>query len=721
MSSLSDLSPRSRGLLALLALAAATLASTAFAASASAAPASGEVVLTLKQGAQSSLLREGVKASPRSGKGSTQKVTLGVSELVTGAKTRILTGATLTLSANGKSAKLRDLGLQLGAKQTSVSARLGGKRKVFFLVKGAAKTGPFGVELSGPLSLTGKGAKALSAALGLDGITAGKLGSAAASAAIGQAAPIPPKGDEVPPPPPADLDPYFAQCKVSATSKVAGTVDPPAALPTLSDPKDVVGPAALNWGFKASFRGYIVGNPGSMHALDGASTVGAAPVYSGFDFPIGGGEYDANDAIDMTDDQAVVEADGAVVFCGTGHKFRVVISNPTVVIDGEDSRIVADVDTNMTGVWTEAQRVDLAVLDLEGITPFYNHSGSEVSWEDIPATLSETGAEAFCAGSSSCVYTPGTELDAIDVKVKTPYDLGAGDAAAYTALAQYVETELPFPLPDPTQGGCTLPVPAGTSSGTARTIDEVLFYDPANTTTWHGDATRADPVPDLSADLGVTGGSFKWGFRGSLRGSINATGLFNPALGATASHTPYYGNGGLTPPASPPRVPPGEMGNVAGRHFNWPAATTDSYYEANGAGNADDRLVLNTGGRVGFCQNGTGQWYGTVLTNPTVIIDGAKSRITIDVASRYRLSWVRGVVDFATLDLTDPGVTIGESSAAGTTTVTWTLPDAVSNVGPVKLTKDGERVVRMLSGVTYLEGLGLDGITVAASFPTPGP
>ena len=162
------------------------------------------------------------------------------------------------------------------------------------------------------------------------------------------------------------------------------------------------------------------------------------------------------------------------------------------------------------------------------------------------------------------------------------------------------------------------------------------------------------------------------------------------------------------------------MGSTAGRHFIWPAASSSTgFYDAAGAGNADDRLVLRTTGRVAFCQSESAQAYGTVLSNPTIVIEGTKSRITIDMATRYRLSWVRGVVDIATLNLSDPGVVINESDSSGTTTVTWSFPAATGTpaVGPVTLTADGEAVLNMLAKNTYVAGLGLDAVTISAAFP----
>jgi hypothetical protein len=511
-------------------------------------------------------------------------------------------------------------------------------------------------------------------------------------------------------------DPYVAQCGVGATSQMIGNLPEAAPLPVLSNAKDLVGPGSLSWGFKSSFRNYIIfGASGSLQAVAPATVQPGVPVASGFTFPVDGGQYAANNPIDTSDDQAIIPGTGTALLCATGHNFRVTVSNPTVVIDGDNSRIVADVDTNLSGVWTPTQRVDLADLDLTGVTPFFNRSGSEVSWGELSATFTEAGANAICGTGeqTACSYVAGTEMDPVEVSVKTAYD-----TTDLTALASYVETELPFPMADPAIGGCTLPNPTDGN----RTIDAAQVASPTANPIWKPVAGAPVPAPDLSGALALNGGRFDWGFRSSLRGSLNSTGQFNLSPGVTASNTPYFGSGtGSVPQPTPPDPQTGGQMAGPGKFFRWPAAATAGFYDPAGPGDADDRLVLRTQGRVAFCQTNAFQVYGVVFSNPTVIIDGENSRITIDVATRYRLSWVRGTVDFAKLDIDHPGASFSSTTDAGTTTVQWSLPDAVSNVGPVELTAGGEAVVNMVAKNTYVAGLGLDGTTFRASFPAVEP
>lgn len=491
---------------------------------------------------------------------------------------------------------------------------------------------------------------------------------------------------------------FTANCDVDVTSKTSGGIAPAAALPSPEDSLALSpGPNEIDWGFKEAFRVYVDGfNPATgLQALNGASRAAGGGPTRGFVFPVASGLYAINDGMDTSDDQAVIEGTGTALFCNPTHLFWVALSNPTIVIDGDNSRIDADLTMNQFNEWTTPTRVTVADLNLDGITPFYNFSGSQVTWGEIPATLNAS-LDNKIGG-----YAAGTQLDPVTVAINTPYPAVFTDDEDTTALAEYVEENLPFPLPDPTQGGCEVGVPAGGSTGAARTIDEYHWYWTGTPTSpqsaWGPNAARPAAQPNLSAKQAVGGGALKWGFRTGLRNSLNSTGDYNLANGATAS-ADYFGNGGSL------AARPSQLG--ADAFFTWPAVA-GGRYDAGGAGSDDDRLVLKTQGRVAFCQVQSAQRYATIFSNPTVVIDGANSRITVDVLSRYRLSWVRGVVDLAAIDLS--GATFSSDTVSGVTTVTWA--DA-----PVTLTAEGAKVVGMLSPSTYIDGAALDPATITASY-----
>jgi hypothetical protein len=290
-------------------------------------------------------------------------------------------------------------------------------------------------------------------------------------------------------------------------------------------------------------------------------------------------------------------------------------------------------------------------------------------------------------------------LDEITVESKTAYD-----TSDFAALADYVDANLQFPLTDVSQGGCPLPNPVDGN----KTIDQAFAANPATAPSWLSGPGNALPIAPIAAPTEATGGGVDWGLRSALRNSINGTGTYNLAFGASASH-PYVGNG----PGSSSLPADRQMNGDPGRFFTWPSSA--GTVSLNGPGTSDDRLVLRSAGRVAFCQSSpaTGT-YGIVISSPEIEINGSNSRLVADVAVRYRLSWVRARVTLVSLDLA--GAAYSSSSNEGITTASWTF----DNLGDVKLTADGAKILGILKfgpNPTYSEGTNLDTLTVRASFP----
>ncbi|HET6999404.1 MAG TPA: HtaA domain-containing protein [Solirubrobacterales bacterium] len=518
----------------LLALAALVLCAALTTGTAAAAPATGEAVLSFKSDAKGSLTKQGVKLtySAKAGKtGSAKRIgrsaqvaSLPVRELTLGAKTTVRTKGELVLTLKDRAASLGNLILEVGDKSTAIGAKLGKDRVVFFQAKGTPRIDGSSVKLSdAALSLTRAGAKALRSALGLDTLSAGPVGAARIDAKlvaprIGSPSTLAPavapvKTDDgglkpAPEPEPDPDDPYTTQCPVGNVSGGPGFGHPPGTIdaivpaPTFSPgiAQDVTG-SSLEWGFKTSFRSYVlnVGEAGSLQPLDGAGATPAgatmAAAGSTFDFPVADGTYEPGSAPDHSDDKLVADGSGTVLFCKSGHGFSVVIKSPTIVIDGENSRITADVGTNVKGTWYPFQRADIAELDLAGVEPQLDDGGNTLVWEDIPATLS---ADGFAATGE--LYPVGEVLDTVTVK---------------TAVQRPLLAE------------CA--IDAGV--GAPPEVDFTLAALP----------TLSDPVTG-------SGGTINWGFRRSLRGTVQSTGSFQLLGGATAGYPGNMGGAGTPAP-----------------------------------------------------------------------------------------------------------------------------------------------------------------------------
>jgi hypothetical protein len=678
----SDQSSKSRAARALIALAALALAISMSTGSALALPASGEVSLSLKTGAEGSLPRQGVKATytakagktgatkrvstSKKGKGGSAVVLPIVDVEMLGAAT-IRTDGAVVLSAKGHTARLKNLTLQIAGKKTAISAKLGKKTLIFFRAEGEPVIDKASLKLSkAPLSLTEKGAKALAEQLDLDRLSAGKSGSVDVDASF-TAAPLAPAADNKQPEQPGSkeiVDPYAQQCALKVKSETPGSAAGPAAAPTLSSPAALNG-GKIEWGLSESLRFYVVQiSGGALVPIAPAEVLDppappALPVGS-FRFPAGSGSYAINTPEDSGDDQAIVNGQGEVVLCNSPHGFRVTLSNPTVTIDGEDSRLTVDIDTNMSGFWTPTQRVDLAALDLDGASPFYNENAKTVTWSGVPVTLTAAGEQA---------------LQLCDPHAPGPCDYEEGDSLDPLTVVASTAAEVAWPF----GAGCTLGIPATASS-------------------WPTAPAAPLALPALTTPESIASGAINWGVRNSLRATVNTNGVFNLAGGATRSD-------------------PTDMSGP-GKFFTWPSSS--GAYETGTPG----RLVLHGSGSVGLCNTAHG--FGTVLSNPTVVIDAAKSRLVMDVATRLGTSWTSGRVDLA--DVATGGVvktTTPDTPGAGQETITWTFPDlgADNAIGggdddtdsansSVKLAAGGTSGLNLLGGSYKTVGTALNKLSV---------
>ncbi|HWM62542.1 MAG TPA: HtaA domain-containing protein [Solirubrobacterales bacterium] len=550
------------------------------------------------------------------------------------------TSGVLKLSLKGRRAKLRKLALRISDNATSISARLGKERLVVFRAEGKAQIGNSSVKLAkAPLSLTGAGAEALRSRLDLDSLAAGEMGTLSLNAKRkrfrdkvvrlpvskpgisleGHALPAQPEE----PKPDPDPYPYAAECPVASVEGGPGFGDAPGEIAGIA-PAPVFNPGtsqevtgtSIEWGFLQSFRNYVLNVPtaGSLQTLDGASASAAGPAMAApgqfFDFPVDAGTYERGTEADHSDDRIVADGDGTVLFCKSGHGFNIVFMNPTVTIDGDESRITADVGANMHGTWYPFQRVDLAELDLSSVEPTLSDGGNTIAWEDVPVKMSADGAAATGLGGN---YPAGTVLDTITV-----------------------ETTLDRPL----LAEC------GVEAGIAAppTVDFTLAALP----------TLTNPV--VRSGKGI--GTINWGFRRSTRNTVASPGgAFLPLGGATEA---FPGSMGGSVNAFPPAANAG-----LGKFFRFPIS---SYaYEAGTVDPGDDRLIATSNATVGFCKPNTVSGnFGLIVSKPTLIVDGANSRI---VANAYSFAgpfmagpaagWTGGRVELVNLDTSAIDITPG--------------------------------------------------------------
>ncbi|WP_436794259.1 HtaA domain-containing protein [Actinospongicola halichondriae] len=176
--------------------------------------------------------------------------------------------------------------------------------------------------------------------------------------------------------------------------------DPDPTDPDPTDPMPVDGDGALDWGVKASFRNYIENGPaaGTVETVD--------PAERNED---GTFRFELDAGLDFVDvDDVFAPFAGGVHFSGHAGSLDLVITEPRVDVDGTTGTLVVDAVSKELES-PESQTFDdvvLATLDLRDVTP--TADDDRVRYADIPATLTEDGADAFGG-----FYEAGEALDPV--------------------------------------------------------------------------------------------------------------------------------------------------------------------------------------------------------------------------------------------------------------------------------------------------------------------
>lgn len=169
---------------------------------------------------------------------------------------------------------------------------------------------------------------------------------------------------------------------------------------------------SLAWGFKASWRGYVLSPPeGSVEVSDGATATGALDsAATTYGFPVGKGAF--TEGIYGAASKLSVATGGSVKWAKPGHGINEVrFSDLEVELNGAESWLIGDVKAEI-GPPSESKDVRIAALDASGVTPVVSGDGRTVIWSSIPATLTEEGSTSFAG-----FYSAGTALDPITITV----------------------------------------------------------------------------------------------------------------------------------------------------------------------------------------------------------------------------------------------------------------------------------------------------------------
>jgi hypothetical protein len=409
--------------------AAAAMALAAAASPVAAQAAGGKATLRLNGPAAADLRSQGVKIAPLgAAKGGPGRLVLPVRAGLAGERTTLLRGGggIAFRSADGKSARLRDLSLVLGT-SSRVGAKLGGGDLDLFSVPGGGKRKVDAVAGTASLAalklqLTPAAARALATKLGLEKVQAGRFGVLAANAsgltAAGtEAAPGTPgsKGGTGPGSGGGSPAPLNTTCPLPSG---AGPV-PESPLPFLARPPaavDITG-ATVDWQVRESFIRYI--GTGEGTSVSGGAVAdpavlkpGASAALSyGFQFPFASGWLDRGaDPASAADDVGLVKFGGAVRFSYKQHGIDLTTAEPELELNGASSRAIFAISEN-GGASSRQVLVNLDLSRAGGIKA----AGNSYTYERVPGAVPAGTAGSTFAG----FYSPGTDFGCFDVSFQT--------------------------------------------------------------------------------------------------------------------------------------------------------------------------------------------------------------------------------------------------------------------------------------------------------------
>lgn len=162
--------------------------------------------------------------------------------------------------------------------------------------------------------------------------------------------------------------------------------------------------AQLDWGFKSSFRGYILGSGGSITPTGNVSSSSGT-----YRWTAGAGTVNTGAGT------ADVSFTGSNLrFLYAAHGIDITLANPRVeLISNTSGKLYLDVTTT-SGTQSG---VHFADLNLTGITPTV--TSDRATWTSVPATITAAGTAA--AGTSN--YPAGTALDNVTFSTATDVEM----------------------------------------------------------------------------------------------------------------------------------------------------------------------------------------------------------------------------------------------------------------------------------------------------------
>ncbi|MBB4664143.1 HtaA domain-containing protein [Conexibacter arvalis] len=417
--------PRTLGALVVAAVAVGATAPAACAATAPASPAAtaaaarGTTTITLAGPAAKALRAGGVElAATRPARANAKRIALPVKRTARSSGRPLLVhGGAVRLRAGRRTVRLTALRTAVGARSSTVSAKVGARRVSLFTVATGARAvdaAAGAVRARGAaVRLTKPGAKALKRGLRLSRLPAGRIGRAAVQAKL-----------------PATRAPAPAPTPAPLPAPAPPAPKPPAPTPQLCPsaapaPTPVDGIGQTVWSGKRTWIDYVLrhwpgpgpASTGCVLATGGASQVDPADRYRW--------QFTATSVAGADGSAVTLQHKGALEFRAPGHFISTTIADPTFTLSGDRLSGTVVADGASSGEMADAMRDGyqaprpfsrVQLLDLDLAHAIVEVGDDVVRYRDVPATVSADGAAILS-------YPAGTDWGSFSFEL--PADLSS--------------------------------------------------------------------------------------------------------------------------------------------------------------------------------------------------------------------------------------------------------------------------------------------------------
>lgn len=438
--------------------------------------------------------------------------------------------------------------------------------------------------------------------------------------------------------------------------------------PAQADDSVTVSNGSISWGLESSFRTYITGSiaNGSVTATSPATDDGTQTR-----FPETAGTW--------SDSAASVKAEGSVTFTGHNGVLNLTITDPSIVVDSDGTKLVADVTNSSSETYDD---LTIATLNLIGKV---TKTDTAITISQAPATLTAAGEALFAPTS---YYSEGQELDPVDAVLpinQTAKIEVSKTSFTTTQTATVTVTGSGF---EPSEATATRPPIAGSSAGVYVVIGK--FAD-----TWKpsesAPSTNRKALSSqtkwavLSDDMASIGGTAGGAIELTADGTFTTTLTFTKAeIDAISGLSDIHTNYGIY-------VYPGGGASRA----EWERSVALTFTEPASTGTS---LSVPT---LAYGAGGTAKVTITGATSGTVVLSGAGSALTASVtngSARFTVPKTLAPGRYPLVATYTPSGSETGSVGTATLTVAKATPVVKTSVITKPTTKKKGKVKVVLSG-----------------------